>query len=52
MRRGSTRSGDHTFQLDRDVDRTPVRFKNHFGIEIAADLYVPRNRTDKLPLWR
>ncbi|MFF4357570.1 alpha/beta hydrolase [Streptomyces sp. NPDC001604] len=39
----------YTFQLDENVDRTPVRFKNRYGIEIAADLYVPKNATGKLP---
>ncbi|MFE3032960.1 alpha/beta hydrolase [Streptomyces canus] len=39
----------YTFPLDENVDRTPVRFKNRYGIEIAADLYVPKNATGKLP---
>ncbi len=39
----------YTFELDENVDRTPVRFKNRYGIEIAADLYVPKNATGKLP---
>ncbi|MFM9448765.1 alpha/beta hydrolase [Streptomyces acidiscabies] len=38
----------YTFELDENVDRTPVRFKNRYGIEIAADLYVPKNATGKL----
>ena len=44
----STTSNDYTFPLDHDVDRTPVRFKNRYGIEIAGDLYVPKNATGKL----
>ncbi|WP_330340257.1 alpha/beta hydrolase [Streptomyces sp. NBC_00557] len=44
-----TTSDGYTFQLDENVDRTPVRFKNRFGIEIAADLYTPKNATGKLP---
>ncbi|MFE9454001.1 alpha/beta hydrolase [Streptomyces sp. NPDC006739] len=39
----------YTFELDENVDRTPVRFKNRYGIEIAADLYVPKNATGKRP---
>ncbi|MGW2650290.1 alpha/beta hydrolase [Streptomyces sp. NPDC001393] len=42
-------SDSYTFELDENVDRTPVRFKNRYGIEIAADLYVPKNATGKLP---
>src|SRR3954470_21318899 len=29
----------YTFVLSGDVARTPVSYKNHYGIEIAADLY-------------
>ncbi|MCL8011265.1 alpha/beta hydrolase [Streptomyces sp. AS02] len=29
----------YTFVLSDDVTRTPVRYKNRYGIEIAADLY-------------
>ncbi|KRF03274.1 hypothetical protein ASG88_22280 [Nocardioides sp. Soil777] len=29
----------YTFLLSDDVTRTPVRYKNRYGIEIAADLY-------------
>ena len=29
----------YTFVLSDDVSRTPVRYKNRYGIEIAADLY-------------
>ena len=36
---------DHyTFELSEDVIRTKVKFKNHFGIEIAGDLYMPSIR--------
>jgi fermentation-respiration switch protein FrsA (DUF1100 family) len=44
-----TTSHDYTFPLGEHVDRSPVRFKNRYGIEIAADLYVPKNATGKLP---
>lgn len=32
-------SDNYTFVLSDDVTRTPVRYQNRFGIEIAADLY-------------
>src|SRR5687768_12609466 len=34
----------YTFVLDQDVARTTVRYKNRFGIEIAADLYQSKDR--------
>ncbi|MFD7297858.1 alpha/beta hydrolase [Streptomyces sp. NPDC059897] len=49
-RRGTTAAkGGHTFALDRNVERTPVRFKNRYGITVAADLYVPKNARGRLP---
>ncbi|MGH9258415.1 MAG: alpha/beta hydrolase, partial [Acidimicrobiales bacterium] len=33
----------YTFELSETVTRTPVRYRNRFGVEIAADLY---RRTD------
>lgn len=41
--------GGYTFALDKNVKRTSVRFKNRYGIELAADLYVPKNARGKLP---
>lgn len=43
-----TATGGYTFALDKNVRRTPVRFKNRYGIELAADLYVPKNARGKL----
>ena len=34
----------YTFELAENVKRTKVTFRNHFGIELAGDLYTP---TDK-----
>lgn len=34
--------GGYRFDLDPQVVRTPVRYPNRFGIEIAADLYQPK----------
>ncbi|APX72220.1 alpha/beta hydrolase [Companilactobacillus allii] len=36
-----------TFDLDENVERREVRFNNRFGIEIAADFYLPKNIGDK-----
>ncbi|PPS91417.1 alpha/beta hydrolase [Streptomyces sp. MH60] len=47
---GRTRGmGGYTFTLDRNVRRTSVRFENRYGIEVAADLYVPKNTGGRLP---
>lgn len=37
----------YTFELSDGVVRTKVRFKNHFGIEIAGDLYTPKGLKGK-----
>ncbi|MEV6380607.1 alpha/beta hydrolase [Streptomyces sp. NPDC051773] len=44
----ATAKGGYTFALDKNVRRTSVRFKNRYGIELAADLYVPKNARGKL----
>ncbi|MDX8032092.1 alpha/beta hydrolase [Lentzea sp. BCCO 10_0856] len=41
--------GGYTFALDKNVKRTSVRFKNRYGIQVAGDLYVPKNARGKLP---
>ncbi|WP_299531999.1 alpha/beta hydrolase [uncultured Streptomyces sp.] len=41
--------GGYTFPLDKNVKRTSVRFKNRYGIEVAADLYMPKNAKGELP---
>jgi fermentation-respiration switch protein FrsA (DUF1100 family) len=41
--------GGYTFALDNSVKRTSVRFTNRYGIEVAADLYVPKNARGKRP---
>ncbi|CAL9271782.1 putative protein [Streptomyces sp. SudanB5_2050] len=45
----ATGKGGYTFALDRNVERTPVRFENRYGITVAADLYVPKNARGRLP---
>ncbi|MEU6379364.1 alpha/beta hydrolase [Streptomyces sp. NPDC046909] len=44
-----TVSDGYTFPLNENVGRTPVRFKNRYGIEVAADLYVPKSAEGRLP---
>lgn len=38
-----------TFALAPEVTQTPVRYKNRYGIEIAADLYVAKNLAESVP---
>lgn len=39
----------YTFQLNEKVNRTKVKFRNRYGIELAGDLYTPKNASGKLP---
>jgi len=34
---------NYIFDLDENVSRTSVSYKNRFGIRIAADLYRPKD---------
>ena len=38
---------DKTFPRNEEVDHEKVTFKNRYGISLAADLYVPKNRADE-----
>ena len=38
----------YTFELNENVTRTHVTFRNHFGITLAGDLYMPKNASDKM----
>ena len=40
---------DKTFPKSDKVDHSKVTFINHFGITLAADMYVPKNANGKLP---
>lgn len=33
----------YTFELNENVERTHVTYDNRYGVEIAADLYTPKN---------
>ena len=43
----SRESEHYTFELKENVSRTKVTFRNHFGIELAGDLYAPKNAAAK-----
>ena len=44
-----TQEWDKTFPKSDKVDHSKVTFINHFGITLAADMYVPKNSEGKLP---
>ena len=44
-----TNEWDKVFEKSDKVNHRKVSFKNHFGIEIVADLYEPKERNGKLP---
>ncbi len=39
----------YTFELNENVNRTKVHFKNRYGIELTGDLYLPKNGGNNLP---
>ncbi len=44
-----TQEWDKVFPKSEKVDHKKVTFVNHFGITLAADMYVPKNVEGKLP---
>ncbi len=44
-----TQEWDKTFPQSDKVEHSKVTFKNRYGITLAADLYVPKDATGKLP---
>ena len=40
---------DKTFPKSEKVNHSKVTFVNHFGITLAADMYVPKNAEGRLP---
>ena len=44
-----TQEWDKTFLKSDEVDHSKVTFHNRYGITLAADLYVPKNASGKLP---
>ena len=43
-----TQEWDKTFPKSDKVDHRKVTFHNRYGIELAADLYTPKNAAGKL----
>ena len=44
-----TQEWDETFPQSDKVNHTKITFHNRYGITLAADLYIPKNTTEKLP---
>ena len=44
-----TAEWDKVFPKSEKVDHKKVTFPNHFGITLAADMYIPKNVDGKLP---
>lgn len=44
-----TQEWDKTFPMNDKVDHSKVTFINHFGITLAADMYVPKSFEGKFP---
>ena len=44
-----TKEWDKTFPKSDKVDHSKVTFVNRYGITLAADMYVPRDKEGKLP---
>ena len=44
-----TQEWDKTFPKSELVDHCKVTFHNRYGIELAADMYFPKNAQGKLP---
>ena len=44
-----THEWDKTFPKSENVNHTKVTFRNRYGIELAADMYTPKNASGKMP---
>ena len=44
-----TQEWDKVFPKSEKVDHKKVTFVNHFGITLAADMYIPKNAEGRLP---
>ena len=44
-----TQEWDKVFPLSDEVNHSKITFHNRYGITLAADLYMPKNATGKLP---
>jgi len=45
----NTNEEHYTFQLNENISRKKVTFKNRYGIELVGDLYLPKNGEINLP---
>jgi hypothetical protein len=43
---------NYIFDLDENVTRESVSYKNRFGITISADLYRPKDFDESQKYWR
>lgn len=43
-----TQEWDKTFPKSDKVNHSKVTFHNRYGITLAADMYMPKNASDKL----
>lgn len=44
-----TNNWDKVFPQSDKINHSKVTFKNRYGITLAADIYIPKNRKEKLP---
>ena len=44
-----TQEWDKTFEKSEDVEHSKVTFHNRYGITLAADIYIPKGSTGRLP---
>lgn len=44
-----TDNWDKVFPQSDKINHSKVTFKNRYGITLAADIYIPKNRKEKLP---
>ena len=44
-----TQEWDKVFPLSDEVNHSKITFHNRYGITLAADLYMPKGATGKLP---
>lgn len=44
-----TKEWDKVFPKSDKVDHSKVTFRNRYGIKLAADMYVPKNASGKMP---
>lgn len=44
-----TKDWDKTFEKSEKVNHKKVQFHNRYGITLTADMYIPKDITEKLP---